>query len=162
MKLAFSFVFTFIIWNKSFSQNVDNLKILDSEIPIGYKKDAQLKYISIEASTFFQNPEIYSALVGDVSEKTFQSFSNKGEHGSILYFRFSQEIKNEDFFKALLWGVKGKPSMEHPEEYFIHHNFLIIWCLKEESVIKQLSKSKIFKILSASDAKKDTTGSIDH
>ena len=137
---------TFLSTIESNGQSIDSLKLSDQEIPEGYSLTKENNCISIQACTFYENPEMYEALIGKLKSKQIQNFDSKKDKGSIMYFEFEDGFKGEGFLGPLLWGG-DKPTKEHPEEYYAKGNFLIIWSFKKGSVITKTSKDKIESIL---------------
>ena len=137
---------TFLSTIESNGQSIDSLKLFDKEIPEGYSLTKENNCISIQACTFYENPEMYEALIGKLKSKQIQNFDSKKDKGSIMYFEFEDGFKGEGFLGPLLWGG-DKPTKEHPEEYYAKGNFLIIWSFKKGSVIAKTSKDKIESIL---------------
>ena len=140
--LSIAFLFTI----ESNGQSIDSLKLSDQEIPEGYSLTKENNCISIQACTFYENPEMYEALIGKLKSKQIQNFDSKKDKGSIMYFEFEDGFKGEGFLGPLLWGG-DKPTKEHPEEYYAKGNFLIIWSFKKGSVITKTAKDKIESIL---------------
>ena len=136
----------FLLTNNSNGQSIDSLKLSDKEIPEGYSLTKENNCISIQACTFYDNPEMYEALIGKLKSKQIQNFDNKKDKGSIMYFEFEDGFKGEGFLGGLLWGG-NKPTKEHPEEYYAKGNFLIIWSFKKGSAVTKTSKDKIEAIL---------------
>lgn len=85
--------------------------------------------------------------MGTVKSKQIQSFKNKGDSGSIMYFEFEHTFKGDRFLQGLLWGKEGQPTDERPEEYLAKGKFLIIWSFRPDSKIKEKSETKIEAIL---------------
>jgi len=137
---------TFLSTIESNGQSIDSLKLSDKEIPEGYSLTKENNCISIQACTFYENPEMYEALIGKLKSKQIQNFDSKKDKGSIMYFEFEDGFKGEGFLGPLLWGG-DKPTKEHPEEYYAKGNFLIIWSFKKGSVVIKTSKDKIKGIL---------------
>ena len=137
---------TFLSTIESNGQSIDSLKLSDQEIPEGYSLTKENNCISIQACTFYENPEMYEALIGKLISKQIQNFDSKKDKGAIMYFEFENGFKGEGFLGPLLWGG-DKPTKEHPEEYYAKGNFLIIWSFKKGSVIAKTSKDKIESIL---------------
>lgn len=131
---------------KTSGQKIDSLKLLDKEVPEGYKLTKNNNCISIQACIFYDKPELYESLIGKLKGKQIQSFDSKKDKGSILYFEFEDEFKGQDFLGALLWGG-DKPTKEHPEEFFAKGNFLVIWSFKKGSVVTKTSRDKIITAL---------------
>jgi hypothetical protein len=132
----------FIATSTLFAQNFDNLKLVENEIFNDYKLTEESKCISIQACTFYKNPGMYSALIGKVKSKEIQNFENKKDSGSIMYFEFEKDFGMQGFLQGLLWGGK-KSSEEHPEEFFVWKNILVIWSFSQNSELKKISKEKI-------------------
>jgi hypothetical protein len=137
---------SFILTVKLFGQNIDSLKLLGKEIPEGYSISEVNNCISIQACTFYDNPDLYASIIGKIKNKTLQSLESKKDKGSIMYFEFENGFKNGNFLGSLLWGG-DKPTKEHPEQYFSKGNYLIIWSFKKESPIINISQDKIKAIL---------------
>ncbi len=127
-------------------QNIDSLKLTEKEIPENYKLSSRNNCISIQACTFYENPEIYDMLIGTLKSKKIQNFDGKKDKGSIMYFEFEKDFQATVFLGSLLWGG-DKPTKAHPEEFYAKGNILIIWSFKRDSPILQISKDKIKKIL---------------
>jgi hypothetical protein len=145
MKASFC-VFFFLISFSGFAQNLDSLKLSNTEIPVSYKTTGELLCKSIQAKILYDKPELYSSMMGDVKRKDFQSFKSDSDEGSILYIEYEKNIEGWDgFLSGLLWGG-NKPTKEHPEEYVIRNNILVIWSFQKKSIIKALSKAKVSSI----------------
>ncbi len=133
--------------NNLFSQTVADLKLKPKEIPKGYTPiDGQI-CVTPQACNFYTDIETYSNIVGTVKSKAIQSFKNKGDKGSIMYFEFDHVFKGDRFLQGLLWGKAGEPTDEHPEEYIAKGKFLVIWSLKADSPLKEKSETKVETIL---------------
>ena len=87
---------------QSSGQSIDSLKLSDKEIPEGYTLTKTNNCISIQARTFYDSPDMYGALIGKVKSKQIQSFDNKKDKGSIMYFEFEHGFKGEGFLGGLL------------------------------------------------------------
>lgn len=135
-----------ILTNRSNGQSIDSLKLSDKEIPEGYALTKENNCISVQACTFYANPDMYGTLIGKLKSKEIQNFDSKKSKGSIMYFEFKDGFKGEGFLGALLWGG-NKPTKEHPEEYYAKGNFLIIWSFKKGSLVTMTSKNKIKGVL---------------
>ena len=127
---------------KSNGQIIDSLKLSSKEIPAGYSLTEENNCISIQACSFYDNPEMYGALIGKLKSKQIQNFDSKKDKGAIMYFEFEDGFKGEGFLGGLLWGG-NKPTKEHPEEYYSKGNLLIIWSFKKGSLVTMTSKNKI-------------------
>jgi hypothetical protein len=139
-------IFSCLTIPKLQGQNIDTLKLTAKEIPENYSIVKENNCIAVQACLLYDKPEIYETLIGKLKNKEFQSFDNKKDKGSIMYFEFETDFKGEGFLDGLLWGG-DKPTKEHPEEYYAKGNFLIIWSFKKGSTIKKISKDKIKAIL---------------
>ena len=137
---------SFILTINFFGQNIDSLKLLGKEIPEEYSISKENNCISLQACTFYSNPDIYASIIGKIKSKTLQSLESMKDKGSIMYFEFKNGFKNGSFLGSLLWGG-DKPTNEHPEQYFSKGNFLIIWSFKKGSLVTMTSKSKIKAVL---------------
>src|SRR6185503_20334418 len=106
--LAILFI-TFLPAIHSSAQSIDSLKLSDKEIPAGYTLTKENNCISIQACTFYDNPDMYAALIGKVKNKEVQSFDHTNDSGSIMYFEFEDGFKGKGFLDGLLWGG-SKPT----------------------------------------------------
>lgn len=131
----------------SFSQTIADLKLKPKEIPKSYALSDGNICITPQACTFYNDIETYSNIVGTVKSKAIQSFKNKADKGSIMYFEFDHVFKGDRFLQGLLWGKDGQPTDEHPEEYVAKGKFLVIWSLKAESPLKEKSENKVETLL---------------
>jgi hypothetical protein len=145
-KILTLLLIAFALTIQSNAQSIDSLKLSDLEIPEGYTLTKDNNCISIQACTFYENPDMYTALIGKLKRKQVQHFDSKKDKGSIMYFEFEDAFKGEGFLDGLLWGG-DKPTKEHPEEYYAKGNFLIIWSFKKGSVVTKASKDKIKGLL---------------
>ena len=136
----------FLLTIQSNGQSIDSLKLSDKEIPEGYTLTKSNNCISIQACTFYGNPEMYGALIGKLKSKQIQNFDSKKDKGSIMYFEFEDSFNGEGFLGGLLWGG-DKPTQEHPEEYYAKGNILIIWSFKKGSIVTKTSRDKIITAL---------------
>lgn len=141
-KLIITF-FLVIAWAFSFGQIIDSLKLNDNEIPDGYSKSSELLCITPHASSFYSQSDLYEVMLGKIVKKEFQSFTKKGDKGSILYFEFEKEFEGQGFLEGLLWGTSTKPTKSEPDEYVAKGKILIIWSFSLKSEIKQISKTKV-------------------
>ncbi|OXB15974.1 hypothetical protein [Flavobacterium reichenbachii] len=142
MKNIILFLFLLFTSANLFAQDFDKLKLKEEQIPKDYSLTEKSKCISIQACTFYKNPDMYAAFIGKVKHKEIQNFENKKDAGSIMYFEFENDFQMQGFLEGLLWGGK-KSSPEHPEEFFVSKNILIIWSLSQKSPLKEISKTKI-------------------
>jgi hypothetical protein len=123
-------------------QAFEKLKLVNTEVPEKYKETDQMLYKSIQAGLFYKQTELYESLIGKVRSKEFQSFESKDDDGGIYYYEFEKDFEQEGFLEGLLWGGR-KPSKDHPEEYIVKDNILIIWSFVAKSELKEISKKKI-------------------
>jgi len=140
------FTLAFILALQTNAQTIDSLKLTEKELPENYSLTNKNNCISIQACTFYDNPDMYESLIGKIKNKQIQNFDNKSDKGSIMYFEFEDGFKGSSFLGALLWGG-DKPTKEHPEEYYFKGNYLVIWSFKRTSLLKQKSQDKIKSIL---------------
>ncbi len=125
-----------------FSQNIDSLKLRDSEIPNGYKKVDKLLCKTPHAFSLYDQVDLFPFL-GKVVKKDYQSFEKKGDKGTILYFEFEKPFEGQAFLDGLLYGEGGKPTKRESDEYVVLGNILIVWSFAIESEIKARSKEKV-------------------
>jgi hypothetical protein len=114
--------------NIGFSQSkaIDSIQINSTEIPAEYKTSEKLKCQAIQSKLLYENPEMYSFILGETLEKRFQTFEYDGKKGSILYFEFDKDAENgKGFIESLLWGGK-KPNKAHPEQIITKGKVMII------------------------------------
>jgi hypothetical protein len=131
----------------AFGQTIDSLKLTDAEIPAGYSKSDQLICVTPHGCSFYDQSDMYESFIGKVVKKTFQSFSKKGDKGSILYLEFDEEFKGAGFLNGLLWGEETKPTKSEPDEYYAKGKVLVIWSFKLDSELKAISKAKVERLL---------------
>jgi len=127
----------FIYSNIGFSQSkaIDAIQIETTEISAEYKTSEKLECQAIQSKLLYENPEMYSFILGKTLEKRFQTFEYDGEKGSILYFEFDKDAENgKGFIESLLWGGK-KPSKAHPEQIITKGNVMIILSFPYKSKI---------------------------
>ncbi|MGK2862205.1 MAG: hypothetical protein ACSLE0_09750, partial [Chitinophagaceae bacterium] len=103
-KLPTTFFLVFILTIHSNAQSIDSLKLSDKEIPEGYNLTNANNCISIQACSFYSNPEMYGGLIGKLKSKQIQNFDSKKDKGSIMYFEFEDGFKGDGFLGGLLWG----------------------------------------------------------
>jgi hypothetical protein len=136
-------VFTF---SQANGQSFEKLRLTSEEVPAKYKQTDQMLYKSIQAGLFYKQTDLYESFIGKLKSKEFQSFESKEDYGATYYFEFERNFEQQGFLEGLLWGGK-KPSKEHPEEYFVKDNILIIWSFATKSELKKISKDKIMSLL---------------
>lgn len=119
-------------------------QLTKADLPKGYKLTSSLNCKSIQAANFYTDVEtLYSLFLGKIVAKGFQSFKNKKEQGTILYFQFENKFEGQSFLEGYLWGQSKKPNAKHPDEYIvIDDNVLIIWSTGLTSNLKEISKKK--------------------
>ncbi|SHH24428.1 hypothetical protein [Flavobacterium defluvii] len=148
MKITISLLTLFLLFTTNiFSQTIADLKLKPKEIPKGYIPNDGNICVTPQACNFYTDIETYSNIVGTVKSKAIQSFRNKTDRGSIMYFEFDHVFKGDRFLQGLLWGKDGQPTDEHPEEYVVKGKFLVIWSFRADSPIKEKSENKIESIL---------------
>lgn len=129
------------------AQQIDSLKLKASEIPQGYNETLKKEYKTVHAASFYDQIEFYESFLGKVKSKDTQSFTKKGDNGTILYFEFEKDFESAAFLEGLLWGKEGKATNKKPDEYLAKGRFLIIWSFGLTSELKQVSKAKITSLL---------------
>lgn len=148
MKITITLSALFLLLTiNSFSQTIADLKLKPKEIPKGYIPNDGNICVTPQACNFYTDIETYSNIVGTVKSKAIQSFRNKTDRGSIMYFEFDHVFKGDRFLQGLLWGKDGQPTNEHPEEYVVKGKFLIIWSFRADSPIREKSETKIETLL---------------
>lgn len=146
MKITIPLLLLFLLFTTNiFSQTIADLKL--KEIPKSYTLSDGNICVTPQACTFYNDIETYSTIVGTLKSKAIQSFKNKTDRGSIMYFEFEHTFKGDRFLQGLLWGKEGQPTDERPEEYLAKGKFLIIWSFHPESKIKEKSEAKIEALL---------------
>ena len=68
-KLITLLTFAFFLTIKTNGQNIDSLQLTDKEIPENYSLIKDNNCISIQACTFYNDPEMYGMLVGKLKTK---------------------------------------------------------------------------------------------
>lgn len=148
MKITIALSVLFLSFTTTlFSQTLADLKLKNKEIPKGYTFNDGNICVTPQACSFYTDIETYSNIVGIVKSKQIQSFKNKADSGSIMYFEFEHTFKGDRFLQGLLWGKDGQPTDERPEEYLAKGKFLIIWSFHPDSKIKEKSEAKIEALL---------------
>jgi len=145
-KLLFAALFVFIS-AVSFGQAIDSLQLNDTEIPAGYSKSDEMLCVTPHACSFYGQTDLFETFLGKIIKKGFQSFNKKGDSGTILYFEFEKEFKGQSFLSPLLWGEGKKPTKSEPDDYYAKGNILIIWSFNLKSELKQISKTKVMRLL---------------
>jgi hypothetical protein len=145
LRIAILFLTTLTFYSAS-AQELDDLKLTGAEVPEGYTSTDKMLYKSIQARSFYEQTDLYESFIGKVRKKEFQSFKGADDQGTIFYYEFETDFKQEGFLEGLLWGG-NKPTKAHPEEYFVKGNILIIWSFVDKSELKKISKAKITRLL---------------
>ena len=129
--------------NIGFSQSkaIDYIQINSTEISAEYKTSEELECQAIQSKLFYENPEMYSFILGKTIDKRFQTFEYDGKKGSILYFEFDKVAENgKGFIEGLLWSGK-KPNKAHPEQIITNGKIMIILSFPFKSKIgKELAE----------------------
>lgn len=135
----------------NFDFNIDDIELQPSDLPEGYKLSDKLLCPSIQTTLFYESyDELYEQKFGVPDKKEYQSFENpNGDNGSILYFHYKEPLPAETkvFLSGLFWGTSTKPTSEHPEEFFVSDNEIVIWCFKADSKIKKISQDKLLNVI---------------
>ena len=114
---------------------IDVVEIKSSEIPTEYTSSNDLECQAIQSKLFYENPEMYSFIIGKTINKRFQTFEYDGKKGSILYFEFDKNAdEGKGFVEGLMWGGK-KPNKAHPEKIITKENIMIILSFPYKSKI---------------------------
>lgn len=101
---------------------------------------------SIQVQFYFLRPDAYSQLMPPVLEKEIQSVERDGDRGSIMFFRYGGDIENmKGFFTGLFYGPDGAPSEDHPEEFIISRDLLVIFGFERNSALKKELKSIVLE-----------------
>lgn len=102
------------------------MMLVTKDLPEGYRFSDTTYIKSIQAVTFYKNPSLYAALIGEVEDKSFQSFvGENGDKGTILYFTFKGPITGEGFIQGLIWGG-DEPTAKHPEQIIVKGDRMVI------------------------------------
>ncbi len=132
----------FLLQNMAWSQTLDSLKLTADELPSGYNITQEILSNAVQPKIFYDNPDLYESILGKVKGKDHQSFESKMDSGTVFFYEYFEKIHGEAFLEGLLWGG-NKATKDHPEEYFIKDNFLIIWSFEKRSLVKKLSIEKV-------------------
>lgn len=135
-----------LLAGRSYSQSLDSLRLSASELPPGYTFTKTNNCISIQACTYYDNPALLETYMGKVKQKHIQNIDSKKDKGSIMYFEFADGFHGQGFIDGYLWGA-DKPTKEHPEQYYVQGNYLVIWSFKKGSPITKASQQKVKAIL---------------
>jgi hypothetical protein len=146
MKTRLTLIVICFVTTCCWSQTFDRLKLVDDEIPKEYKTTEEILSKAVQPKIFYDNPGLYENILGTVKSKDYQSFQSKDDEGTVFFFEYESKVDGEGFLEGLLWGG-SKPTKEHPEEYLIKDNILIIWSFVKKSEIRNLSRKKIKRLL---------------
>ena len=115
--------------SKSSSGHFDKLKLTGSDIENIATFSDELHLYSMQTTILYNNPDIYSSILGQCVAKEYQSLTNGDEKGSILFFQFDSNIEGKgiSFLTGLLYGDTEKPSNAHPEVIKAKDNTLILY-----------------------------------
>ena len=141
-----SLILTTQVFSSVFGQGLENLKLTDTEVPDKYERTDEMRNKSIQAGSFYEQTDLYESFIGKIKNKEFQSYESKDDSGTIYYYEFEEDFRQPGFLEGLLWGGK-KPTKDHPEEYFVKGNILVIWSFVDKSELKKISKNKIIAFL---------------
>lgn len=136
------FLFVILYSFSSSAQTFEKIKLTENEISSEYKLTNEPQCISIQACTFYDSPDLYEAIIGNLKSKDIQNFENKKDSGSVMYFEFEKKFEMESFLKGLLWGG-NKATKEHPEQFLVKDNLLIIYSFPLKSNLVEVSKKKV-------------------
>jgi len=145
--LFFTVTLLFLTYSNVLGQEFEKFKISKEELPKEYEFTEETQCRAIQACLFYKQTDIYSSFLGKVKTKDIQNFESKKDSGSIMYFEFEKDFEGQGFLEGLLWGQSKKPTKEHPEEFFIKGNILIIYSFKKESDLKTFSQDKIKRLV---------------
>jgi hypothetical protein len=121
------------------------LLLNEGDIP-GATLGKELIAKSIQVQYFFLQPDAYSAMLPPLIEKDIQSVQTAREQGSVMFFRYERNIEDiKGFFTGLFYGEAKAPFDEHPEEFIIHNDTMIIFCFERKSVLGPDVKKKILE-----------------
>ncbi|HCW09349.1 MAG TPA: hypothetical protein DGG95_18490 [Cytophagales bacterium] len=142
MKNFIVFILLLAVHLSSSAQVFEKFKLKESEIPKEYKITDKTLFKSIQPKLFYDNPDLYKSILGSVKSKEYQSFESANDEGTVVFFEYEKNVDSTGFLEGLLWGG-SKPTREHPEEYLIKDNILIIWSFSKKSPIKKLLMEKV-------------------
>jgi|GEM_PF-3877932 len=118
--------------------SLQNLLLTKSDIGGKAILDKKLICKTFQVQVYYTNPEAYGMLLPPLQEKEIQSVEKGSERGSVMYFRYKENIeKYRGFFTGLFYGDSQGPSMEHPEEFIITGDIMIIFCFPRDSELKK-------------------------
>lgn len=103
---------------------------------------------SIQVQYFFLRPDTYSVMLPPLAEKDIQSIETKTGRGSVMFFRYEGEAESmKGFLTGLFYGPSGAPSADHPEEFIVRNDMLIIFCFEKNSALGSEVKKRIIEKL---------------
>lgn len=103
---------------------------------------------SIQVQYFFLRPDTYSAVLPPLAEKDIQSLKSNNSNGSIMIFRYESEIESaKSFLTGLFYGNSGTPSPDHPEEFILKGDIMVIFCFEKESALGAEAKKRVLEKL---------------
>ena len=82
-RLTLTFLVT-TIFCSTYGQAFEKLKLTDTEVPEKYKPTDEMLYKSIQAATFYEQTDLYAALIGKIRNKSFQSYESKDDKGCLV------------------------------------------------------------------------------
>ena len=118
--------------------SLQNLLLTKSDIGGKAVLDKKLICKTFQVQVYYTNPEAYGMLLPSLQEKEIQSVEKGSDSGSVMYFRFGENIEEyRGFFTGLFYGDSRGPSVEHPEEFIIAGDIMIIFCFPGDSKLKK-------------------------
>ena len=127
------------------SQNIEDLKLDETEIPANYVLSDTIINQS-RAATYFKYTKTYSTVVGEVIKKDYQAFQSEKDSGTIFYYEFKDNLESHEYLGIILWGEE-KANKKKFTEFIAQDNILIVWRFNPQSKIKAISKKKIKLVL---------------
>lgn len=124
---------------------IHSLLFQSSELPDAVLgKDLIAK--SIQVQYFFLRPGTYETVLPPLAEKEIQSLETKSDRGAIMFFRYAGEIESaKDFLTRLFYGPAGEPSADHPEEFVLRNDTLVIFCFEKGSALGAEAKKRVME-----------------
>lgn len=126
---------------------LDSIRLYKNDLPTNYSFSKDVFFPDMQTAILYNEPDIYHEIIGGVSiaKKASQSFVGpNGDQGSIFYIYFTGALYSQakEFLSPLLWG-SASPTSDHPEEFFVTKNTIIIWGFTPESPLKKVAQQKL-------------------
>jgi hypothetical protein len=98
--------------------------------------------------TYLEAPDAYASIMPPPVAMEVQSIALGDDMGSIIYFKYGEDIGDKaGFLHGLFFGEHEPGSEEHPEEMFLEGDLMIILSYPLDSELKQRLKKRLLEKL---------------